>query len=133
MSFYAYIDDKDFKKFIEDNEINIFSNELHKLMKNITIQSIIIFISNIKNLEFVKKYFNDDKLKNIEPQYLHYLAILIMEHLSIKEKKVDSPIFYGKKLSKNKKNLLKENVVSKTISEENKMNLSDYKYSNKKI
>jgi len=88
MSFYAH-DDKGFKKFIEGVDINLFSNELYKFLKKITIQSIIFFMSDIKNIQFIKKYFNEDKLKNIEPFYLHYLGILIMESLGIKENKVE--------------------------------------------
>ena len=113
MSIYACIN-KDFKNFIEGIDINSFSNEILKFMKNITIQSIIIFISDIKNLQFLKKYFNDDKLKNIEPHYLHYLAIIIMEQLNIKDKEV---IEHKKKSKRN----------------EDSANLSTRKYANKKL
>ena len=118
MSFYAHIN-KDFQKFIDNVDINTFSNEFRKFMKNITIQSIINFMSDIKNLQFVNKYFSDDKLKNIEPQYLYYLAIIVMEKLNMKEKEIieyNKSIFSRKVCSKENRKKQKYNQDSVDLS-----------------
>ena len=150
MSFYTYIK-KDFDIFINNVDINSFSNELHKFIKNITIQSIIFFISDIKNLKFVKKYFSDDKLKNIEPQYLYYLAIIVMEKLNMKEKEIieyNKSIFSRKLCSKENRKKQKynqdsvdlssfacdpENIIDTINKSSDKSIVSSCKYSNKKL
>ena len=142
MSFYESIN-LDFKKFIEDIDIISFSNEFHKFTKKITIQSIIFFISDIKNLHIVKKYFTDDKLKNIEPYYLHYLAIIIMEQLNIKNevkcnedsihlykrkyynKKLFSEVIKKEKKDKKSNKYESSSIFSKKLfSKKNSINLS---------
>lgn len=129
MSFYAYIN-LDFKKFIEDIDIISFSNEFHKFTKKITIQSIIFFIPDIKNLHLVKKYFTDDKLKNIEPYYLHYLAIIIIEQLNIKNevKCNEDSIYLSERKHFNKK------LFSEVIKKEKKDKDKDWnKYESSSI